>query len=131
MLSKANTTFKITKWEEESISELTGGGGLRRAHITKSYEGELQGDGIVEYLMAYKPEGSASFTGYEVVTCVLNGKSGSFVFEHRGKFKDGVVDSTWSIAEGSGSGELAGIRGEVYFKAGHQAEYAVTLEYEL
>lgn len=131
MTSKAEATFKITGWNEQTISELEEGGKLKRAHVTKSYTGDLQGEGVVEYLMAYKANGSTSFVGYETVSCVVDEKSGSFIFEHRGQFKDGVVDSTWSIVEGSGAGALSGILGTVDFSAGHQEEYAITFNYEL
>lgn len=86
MTLKAETTFKITAWNEETVSESEENGKLTRAHVTKSYSGGLQGEGVVEYLMAYKSDGSASFVGYETISCVLNEKSGGFVFEHRGLF---------------------------------------------
>ena len=131
MPTEADTTFKITGWDEETISEAEGGGKITRARVTKSYAGDLQGEGVVEYLMAYKSDGSTSFVGLEPVSCVLNERAGGLVFEHRGVFKDGRVTSTWSIVEGTGTGKLSGINGRVEFSAGHQEEYAVTLRYEL
>ncbi len=131
MALKAETIFKITGWNEETISELETGGQLKRAHVSKSYSGDLQGEGVVEYLMAYKPDGSASFVGYESVTGTLKEKSGSFILEHRGSFEGGIVNSTWTIVEDSGTGELAGITGSATFSAGHQEEYPITLKYEL
>jgi hypothetical protein len=131
MASEAQMTFKITGWNEETISELEEGGKLTRARVTKSYDGDLQGEGVVEYLMAHKPDGSASFVGYESVSCAVRERSGSLVFEHRGVFQGGTVNSTWTIVEDSGSGKLAGISGTVSFSAGHQEEYQVTLNYEL
>jgi len=131
MKLKTESTFKITGWDEETISEQEESGKLTRAHVTKSYQGGLQGDGVVEYVMAHKSDGSATFMGYEKVEASINDKSGSFVFEHRGEFKDGIVDSVWSIVEDSGTGELKGISGTVNFKAGHQDEYPITLDYEL
>jgi hypothetical protein len=131
MKSKAKITFKITSWNEEPISEQGDGGKLARVQVTSSYRGELKGQGELEYVMAYKSDGSATFMGYEKVQGSLSGKSGSFVFEHRGEFKKGVVNSTWSILEESGSGALAGLKGKVVFSAGHQDEYSITLNYEL
>ncbi len=131
MKSSAECTFKITGWEEEILSERESGGALKRAHVAKSYQGPLEGQGVVEYLMLYQADGSARFLGYETVQGRLADKSGSFVFEHRGTFKDGTVDSEWSIVEGSGTEALSGIRGSVQFSAGHQEEYSITLVYEL
>ena len=107
------------------------GGKLRRARVTKSYGGDLQCDGEVDYLMVFKPDGSANFVGYESVSCVINGKSGGFVFEHSGVFKTGIVNSTWTIVDGSGTGDLSGITGTVEFSAGHQEEYSIVLKFEL
>lgn len=123
--------FKITGWDEETITEIAEAGKLTRAHVGKSYEGELEGEGKVEYLMMYRSDGSADFIGYEIVEADLNGRKGSFVFEHRGFFKEGVATDTWTIAEGSGSGGLSGIKGSVQFSEGHKEEYEVTLNYEL
>ena len=129
MASSANATFKINEWDEETIQEVGAGGKITRTRVTKSYDGDLIGEGIVEYLMAVKADGSASFVGYEFVTGELAERTGSFVFEHIGSFREGTVDSRWSVVDGSGTEELAGIQGSVEFKAGHQDEYSITLRY--
>lgn len=131
MPSKAECSFKITGWDEETIADLAEGGELKRAHVTKAYTGELEGRGVVEYLMAYKPDGTAVFVGYETVTGMLDQKAGSFVLEHRGAFRDGRVDSTWTVVEDSGAGELAGLKGTATFSAKHQDEYPIVFNYDL
>lgn len=127
---EATAKFKITGWEEETITGIADGGKLTRAHVGKSYEGELQGEGKVEYLMMYRSDGTADFIGYEVVEAQLKGRKGSFVFEHRGYFKEGVATDTWTIAENSGSEGLSDIKGVVQFSESHKEEYEVTLNYE-
>ncbi len=131
MRETAESTFKITAWKEDAAAGTEEGGRLVRAHVTKSYAGELRGDGLVEYVMSYRGDGTASFVGYEILTCELGERSGSLVFEHRGTFASGVVDSVWSIVEGSGTGSLSGISGTVAFSAGHRDEYPIVLEYEI
>lgn len=128
---KADILFKITGWEEETVSEFNERGKLTRAHVGKSYSGKLEGEGRVEYLMLYRSDGTADYVGYESVKAVLNGKEGGFVFEHRGHFKEGKVDGTWTIVKESGTGALAGITGSVRFSEGHKEEYEITLDYEL
>ena len=105
MSRKARTTFRIAGWDEEKVLEQEEGGKVSRARVTKTYEGELSGEGIVEYLMGYKADGSATFSGFELVTGSVAGKTGTFMFVHRGTFTDGEVKSTWSIVEDSGTGE--------------------------
>lgn len=128
---KAKIKFKITGWDEKEVTGLQEGGKLTRAHVGKSYAGELQGEGKVEYLMMYRSDGSADFVGYEKVEGRLKEREGSFVFEHRGSFKNGVANDTWTVKEGSGSGDMSGISGSVHFKEGHKEEYEVIFNYEL
>ena len=128
---KATTKFKITGWEEEKITDLSKGGKLTRAHVGKSYEGDLEGEGMVEYLMTYRPDGSADFVGYEKFEGSLKGQNGSFVFEHRGFFRDGEANDTWKVVKDSGSDALSGLSGSVNFSEGHKEEYEITFDYEL
>jgi len=131
MPTQAKTTFKIAGWDEKPIAELPEGLKTTRVHVTKHYTGELEAEGKVEYLMVHRADGSASLVGYETVTGALNDRSGAFVFEHAGTYDKGIVDSTWHIVEGSGTGQLAGITGSLPFKSGHQDEYTVTLDFDL
>lgn len=128
---EAKVTFKITGWEEEKVTDLNEGGKLTRARVGKSYEGELEGEGKAEYLMMYRSDGTANFTGYEKVQGRLDGREGSFVFEHRGSFKQGVAKDTWTVVEGSGSDHLSGLTGSVAFEESHKEEYEITFHYEL
>ncbi|MDX1585882.1 MAG: DUF3224 domain-containing protein [Balneolaceae bacterium] len=128
---EARTKFKITGWEEEDVATLQKGGKVTRAHVGKIYEGELNGEGKVEYLMFYRSDGSVEFVGYENVVGSLKGNDGSFVFEHRGQFRNGVAKDTWTVIEGSGGAGLSGLTGEVHFEADHKEEYEVILRYEL
>lgn len=130
MKNKADSVFKITGWDEETVTEIEGGGKLTRAHITTSYTGDFEGEGELEYVMMYREDGSADFVGYESVTASIEGKRGTFVFEQRGHFRDGVATSTWHIVEDSGSGSLAGIKGKVEFSEGHKEQYEIELNYE-
>jgi hypothetical protein len=48
----------------------------------------------------------------ELVKGTVAGKSGSFVIQHVGTYDSGGARSSWSIAPGSGIGELTGITGK-------------------
>lgn len=128
---KATTNFKITGWEEEKITDLKEGGKLTRAHVGKSYEGDLEGEGRVEYLMMHRADGSADYVGYEKFEGSLKNQKGSFVFEHRGFFKGGEANDIWTVVKGSGSDALSGLSGSVNFSEGHKEEYEITFDYEL
>ncbi len=131
MTSIAQAEFTISSWDEDPYDELPGSPRLSQASVAKAFEGDLEGQSRLEYLMLYRPDGSASFMGYERFTGRLGEKTGSFVLEHRGAFEGGTARALLTVVEGSATGELAGLRGEGEFTAGHAARYALELTYAL
>lgn len=131
MPNKANATFKMTEWNESPYDEPTNEPKLSKVSVAKTYEGEITGEGKLEYLMVYTSEMQAEFVGLERFTGQIGDKSGSFVLEHTGTFENGVVKSDWRIVPNSGTGDLVGITGEVEFEAGHAEEYPIKLRYDL
>ena len=131
MTTRGTATFKVETWEEKPYLELEGGGKLTRASVTKSFDGDIEGKGTVEYLMVYCADGSASFVGLERVVGRVGGRSGSFVLQHIGTAQAGAVKATWFVVPGSGTAELHGLRGEGGFASGHQERYHMTLDYAL
>ena len=127
MKKLARAEFEIKNWDEKAYSEIPK---LTRASITKTYKGDLEGEGALEYLMAYSPDGSASFVGMERFVGGIGEKRGSFVFQHTGIFKDGIAKSTWSVVPNSGTDDLKSLRGEVDSALGHGKSYPVELHYE-
>lgn len=130
MATAANATFRITSWNEEPHHDAAGVK-LTRAHVTKSFDGDLEAESSLTYLMMHRSDGTASFVGLELVTGRLAGREGSFVLEHRGTFENGVATARWTVLPRSGSGELEGLTGEGGFSSGHADEYAMTLEYDV
>ena len=109
MCAQAAVTFAIESWEETVVEEVPT---LKRAVVTKRYQGDLEGEGTAVYQMLGRSDGSAVFVGFEIVTGSLGGKSGSFVFEHRGTFEDGAVKSVWGVVPGTAKAQLTGLQGE-------------------
>ena len=129
MGKQAKATFGLKSWDEKPFNEIEGAPKLTRASVNKSYQGDIEGEGQVEYLMMYRSAGSASFMGLERVTGSVGGRSGSFVLQHSGTFEDGVAKVRLSVVPGSGTDDLRGMKGEGGFNAGHQPPYAMTLDY--
>jgi len=126
---RADASFRIDSWDEAIYEEFDDGRKFSRASIKKTFEGDLHGEGSLEYLMAYTAEGSASFVGMEFFTGGFGKLIGSFMIQHVGTFADGISTVTLSIVPGSATGELAGLRGEGGFSIGHTEEYPFTLDY--
>jgi hypothetical protein len=131
MKQSANARFAITNWDEKPYSEGQDLPKLTRAAVTKTYSGDIAGEGHVEYLMMYANDGSATFVGLERVAGSLAGKAGSFVLQRTGVFENGVAKETYTVVAGSGTGDLKGLRGDGASAVGHGMEHPLTLNYEL
>jgi hypothetical protein len=123
--------FAITSWDEKPYSEGSDLPRLTRASVTKTYTGDIAGEGLVEYLMMYRGDGSAGFVGLERVVGRIEGKSGSFVLQRTGVFEDGQAKESYTVIPGSATGELAGLRGHGQSSVGHGMEHPFTLSCEL
>jgi hypothetical protein len=131
MKETANGHFTISAWDEKPYSEGQDLPRLTRAHVTKSFTGDLEGTGDVEYLMMYRPDGSATFVGLERIVGRLCGKAGSFVLQRIGVFEGGQARESYSVIPGSGTAELAGLSGEGSSALGHATEHPFALHYDL
>ncbi|MDT0310025.1 DUF3224 domain-containing protein [Streptomyces sp. DSM 44917] len=90
---------------------------LARATVTNHFSGGIEAaDTRCLYAIAYLSETTGAFTGLERVAGRLNGREGAFVLEERGSFEpDGSVRCSFEVVPGSGTGELAGLRGSGRF----------------
>jgi hypothetical protein len=131
MENVATSRFTIKGWDEKPYSEDQGLPKLTRAAVTKTFSGDIAGEGHAEYLMMYRTDGSATFVGLERVIGQIAGKAGSFVLQRTGIFENGVAKESYFVIPGSGTDELRGLRGEGTSAVGHGAEHSLTLNYEL
>lgn len=125
----ANAFFKTVKWEETTYDEMDQGPKLARVSVIKAYEGTIEGEGTLEMTMMYRSDGSASFVGMERVKGRVEGRSGSFVFQHNGIFEAGQVKATCEVIRNSGTEDLLTLQGKVIFEHGHAERYPVSFDY--
>ena len=131
MPKQATARFGIKRWDEQPWHEGENGRKLTRATVVKPYSGDLEGEGTMEYVMAYSSEASAVYVGIERVEGRLDGRAGTFAMKDEGTFEDGVAASSFTIVEGSGTGELEGIRGRASVDAVKADTQTMTIEYDL
>ncbi|MBC7447633.1 MAG: DUF3224 domain-containing protein [Hymenobacteraceae bacterium] len=87
---------------------------MGRATFTKQFTGDLSGTGIGEMLSVLTPvKGSGSYVASERIEATLHGRSGSFVVQHTGRMVRGAQSLEITIVADSGTGELAGIAGQL------------------
>jgi len=128
-VTEASGSFQVASWQEDAYAELDAGKGLTQADVALTFSGSLEGDATVRWLMAYRPDGTASFVGLAHVKGVLDGRPGAFVLQNTGEFDGTAARGQWSVIAGSGTGEMEGLAGTGGFVAGRDATY--TLDYRL
>jgi Protein of unknown function (DUF3224) len=131
MTKIANARFAIKGWDEKPYSEGPDLPKLTRASVRRTFTGDIEGEGHVEYLMMYRHDGSATFVGFERIDGRIGGKSGTFVLQRIGTFEDGLAKETYAVVPGSGTRELHGLRGDGTSAVGHGMEHPFVLNYEL
>jgi hypothetical protein len=126
----ATGTFEITGMHEDPWSRDDEEPRLTRAGGTQRFSGDIEGDGVVEWLACYA-NGQGRLVGLQRIDGSLSGRDGAFVVEamsdHDGKQSAG----TWRILDGTGSGELATITGSGSFEASGGRTVSYRLDYEL
>jgi hypothetical protein len=115
---KLEAAFEITGWDQASYDEPADGPPLTRATVRKAYAGALAGESVAELLTC----GELAYLANERVTATLDGHRGTFVLQH-GAWESGQ----WGfVVPGSGTGGLAGLRGDARLDHGRLA-----LDYDL
>lgn len=131
MSSQIKCTFKIDSWNEEPFSKSEDGPTLNRASVKQTYSGALEAKSTIEYLMTTFLDERSSFIGIEEIIGELEGKSGSFLLNHKGTHEEGVAKSTFEIIPHSGTGELEGISGSGHYEATHdQSTFKMFFEFK-
>jgi hypothetical protein len=129
-MPRARGTFDVDRFDTEEPHDQRDGVSLTRAHITKTFHGDLVGTSETDIIMVHT-QIPAAYAGIERVDGAVHGRKGSFVLQHNAASQAGVPWMTWKIVETSGTGDLAGIRGEGQIIVGPGGEHSYTLDYEL
>ena len=118
MNQQITTPFTVTLWEVKPYDEPANSPVLSRGVVKKKFGGDLQGESTGEILMCSAADGSAAYTIMERVAGELCGRTGTFVLIHGATHTPNETSrALGQIVPNSGTGELAGIRGTVEFKA--------------
>ena len=115
MTARAQGTFTVKSWDENTYEELEGNAKLTKARMVFSYAGDLEAEGTSDTLMCYLDDGTAVYTGLDLMTGQLGGPA----------------KTSWHIVEGSGTGELAGLRGSGTSVASSAPPGTFSLDYDL
>jgi uncharacterized protein DUF3224 len=127
--TRATAVITVRTYEPSAYDEPAEGPTLTRIRVEESFSGDITGDGVVEFLQAAGTDGSASFVGIERVTGQLGGRRGTFLLQDAGTVAGNIVSGDWFVIPRSGTGALAGLRGEGGFRANLGEGAQVHLDY--
>ena len=129
-MKTAKARFAIKNWDEKPVRDGDNAPKLTRASVAKTLTGDIEGESHVEYVMMYRDDGSATFVGLERIVGRIGGRSGTFVVQRTGTFEQGQAKESYSVVQGSATGELLGLRGDGKSAVGHGLEHPFELDYE-
>ena len=127
-MPRATGTFEVKVSPQPSDEAL---GALGRFAIAKEFSGGLVGTSKGEMIGAGSPQtGSAGYVAMERVTGTLDGREGSFVFQHNGTMKGGVNSLSIQVVPSSGTGGFANLQGtfDIVIEGG---KHSYTFDYEI
>ena len=105
--------------------------GLGRFSIDKQIHGDLEAASQGEMFSGGDPlQGVAGYVAIEVVTGTLNGKQGSFAFQHFATMDASGPKMQVIVVPGSGTEDLKGITGTFTIKI-ENGKHLYELDYEL
>lgn len=123
--------LQVTSWQEDDIRTLADEcGKVTRASIGYRMTGDLDGEGVEDVVMYYRPDGTATVVGLWHLTGSTNGRAGSVLFATNGDYDGTTARSQVSSVLGSGSAGFASLHGSGTTAATNEnVEYTLELEF--
>jgi hypothetical protein len=123
----AHGGFDIESWDEKPAG-ITVGPKVTRATVTQRFTGDIKGTGTTEYLMVYRQDKTADYSGVQVISGTVGIRKGSFALLVRGKYDGKEAVTKWEVV--AGKGDLKGLTGKGEYSApmGSKGKYRLTYE---
>ena len=128
---RTHATARITvrSYEPTPYDQPAEGPALVRIHVEEDFSGDIEAAGVADFLQAQLSDEAASFVGMERVSGSLGGRAGTFLLQDHGTLVGNRVVGEWFVVPDSGTGQLAGLRGEGRFAAELGQGADVVLDY--
>lgn len=133
-MTQANTMRSVKNWDRRPWHDKSAadapGAKLFRAEMTHVYTGIIEGQGTIQLLFANNSNNQGVFVALEKITGQVEGRSGSFVFQHMGTFGYGPALITMTVVPGTGTGDLSGLSGQATMEfTEHLEHYPIHFQY--
>ena len=125
----AHGGFEIGNWDEKPAGT-TVGPKVTRATVTQRFTGDIKGTGTTEYVMVYRPDKTAEYSGVQIINGTVGTRKGSFALLVRGKYDGKQAVTKWEVVPDASRGDLKGLTGKGEFSApmGSKGKYKLTYE---
>jgi hypothetical protein len=131
MATHATGAFEV-KLTPQPAEEKAASPTLGRMSIDKRFHGDLEGTSEGEMLTAGTDvKGSAGYVAMERVSATLHGRRGTFALQHSGTMTRGAPQLTITVVPDSGTGELAGLAGEMTITIAPDGKHSYDFEYTI
>ncbi len=105
-------SFEV-KGTPQTPDETTQKIGAMRMTFEKRFSGPLDATGLVSMMGVMNDQGSGGYVALERVTGTVDGRKGSFSFQHSSTMNRGKPSQSISVIPDSGTDELKNISGEM------------------
>lgn len=122
--------FEIKDWNEKPAGA-PAGPKVTRATVTQKFTGDIKGTGTSEYMMVYRPDKTAHYSGVQIIKGSIGAKKGSFALLLRGEYDGKRAVTTWEVVRGAGKGQFIGLTGKGKSSAPMGSKGTYTLTYEV
>lgn len=113
--ARARARIAVNSSQAEPYDQ-TASPALVEVRLTETFVGDLEGESLVRALQILRDDKSASLVSVQRFRGKLGGRQGTFVLQGSEIVENGKITARWFVVPGSGTGELAGLRGEGGFE---------------
>lgn len=114
-----DSNVEVEKYERSVLNKPDASGlAIVETRLIEKFAGGIIGKGEATHLRLERSDGTGTLICYERITGSVGRRQGSFLLEAKGAMEPGaIVYGHWEVVDGSGTGELEGLRGYAEFSA--------------
>jgi hypothetical protein len=133
---RTSDTFSVASFEPTDVTPvpaITTALPIGVARMEKVYDGDVSGRSATLFTAAYdQATGQGTYVAMEAFEGSVDGRTGTFAYVHSATTSGSDrIHEYFLVVPGSGTGELAGIRGDGSLAIDAGGTHRVTFEYEL
>jgi len=102
---------------------------LVEVRLSETFSGDMEGDSAVRALQVAGDDRSGRQVSLQRFCGRIGGRQGTCVLQGEETVEGGRITAVWSVVPGSGTGDLAGLRGEGGFEGAFGKGSTATLDY--